>query len=425
MDRIYRLLHLNFANQDDRNIWYLILEIFWSSMLASAASFNAAYVVHLGASNTVIGWFNSIPALLAVIISLPAGRFLQRRTQRKPWILWALTIYRLSYLMMALIPLIQLLHIPQGSLAVLWLISWTAPATFFNVGWTPMLADVIPVEKRAATFTARNVVVGATMSVFTFLFGQWLYRVAFPLNYQLMYCFGVITSMMSIYFLLRIKVPDSVVSPPVAIKTRLNLRQQVLTVKKSIVDYPGFFQIVLNTTFYGIGLWLVQPLYIIYYVRTLHANDAWIGLQGTVGSLATIFGYTLWRWIMTRWGEHNTLKRTIITQGLFPVLVALSPSLTIILIAVALNGLVAAGINLSHFNTLLKLIPEDQRPAYTAIYMSLVNIGIFICPLVGVALANTFGFAPTLIVCGLLSCAGAFSFWIWPVIKPGEEPEPA
>ena len=127
---------------------------------------------------------------------------------------------------------------------------------------------------------------------------------------------------------------------------------------------------------------------------------------------------------MARWGEHNTLKRTIITQGLFPVLVALSPSLTVILFAVALNGLFAAGITLAHYNTLLKLIPEDQRPAYSAIYTSLVNIGIFICPLIGVGLATTFGFAPTMIVCGLMSCLGAFSFWIWPVIKPSLETEP-
>ncbi len=392
-------------------------------MLASAASFNGAFAVHLGATNADIGWLNSIPALLAVIISLPAGRFLQSRSQVKPWVIFSLTIYRLSYLMMAAIPLIKLAHIPQGTLSVIWLIMWSAPATVFNVGWTAMLADIIPVEKRAATFTARNVLVSAAMSVLSFLFGQWLYRVSFPLNYQIMYIFGVITSMISCYFLMLIKVPVSKKAPLVE-KPSPTLHQRVAAVRKAIADYPGFFQIVLNTSLFGLGLWLVQPLYIVYFVRTLHATDAWIGLQGTIASLATIFGYTIWRWIMTRWGEHNTLKRTIITQGLFPVLVAIAPSLNLILVAVALNSLIGAGINLAHYNTLLKLIPEDQRPSYTAIYFGLVNIGIFICPLLGVILANTFGFMPVLIVCGLLSCLGAFSFWIWPVWKDEVESIP-
>lgn len=421
MEKLYRALHLDITRQDDRNIWFLILEIFWASILASAASFNGAYAVHLGATNTDIAWLNSIPALLAVIVSFPVGRFLQSRSQLKPWILWALTVYRLSYAMMAIIPLVQLAHLSQGTLSVLWLIGWTAPATFFNVGFTPMLADVIPEEKRAATFTARNVVLGAAVSAFNFLFGQWLYYIAFPLNYQVMYLVGVVTSMMSIYYLSRIKVPAAVAPPPAPVKIRLNLPQQIQVVRRSIRDYPGFFLIVLNTSLYGIGLWLAQPLYIIYYVRILHASDAWIGLQGTVGSLATIFGYTLFRWIMARWGVHNTLKRTIITQGLVPVMVALAPSLTLILVAVAFNGLVASGINLSQYITLLKLIPEDRRASYSAIYTGLVNIGIFICPLVGVSLANAFGFVPSLIVFGLLSCIGAFSFWLWPVIK--EQPD--
>lgn len=420
MDRIYRILHLDLNQQDDRNAWYLILEIFWASILASAASFNAAFAVHLGASNADIGWLNSIPALLAVVVSIPAGRFLQGRARRKPWILWALTVYRLSYLMMALIPLIQMMHISQGTLVVIWLILWTAPATFFNVGFTPMLADVIPEGNRAATFTARNVVSSAVLSLLNFLFGQWLYRVTFPLNYEVMYTFGVVTSMISVYYLVSIKVPDAKI-PPVISRQVITLRQRWDSARSAISEYPGFFQIVLNTTLYGIGLWMVAPLYILYYVRELHATDAWIGLQGTIGSLATILGYTIFRAVMVRWGELKTLKHTIILQGLFPVLVGISPSLTPILIAIALNGIISAGINLSHVNTLLKLIPEDKRPAYTAIWTSLINSVSFICPLIGVALASTLGVKVTLIGCGLLSCLGAFSFWLWPVIKSEEK----
>ncbi len=419
MERIYRILHLDLSQQNDRNAWYLILEIIWASILASAASFNAAFAVHLGASNADIGWLNSIPALLAVIVSLPAGRFLQRRSRRKPWILWALTVYRLSYMMMALIPLIRLAHIPQGTMVVVWLILWTAPATFFNVGFIPMLADVIPEGNRAATFTARNVVSSAVLSLLNFLFGQWLYRVTFPLNYEVMYAFGVVTSMISVYYLVSIKVPDAIV-PPVVARPARSLRQRVQSARSAINEYPGFFQIVLNTTLYGIGLWMVAPIYIVYYVRVLHATDAWIGLQGTIGSLATILGYTIFRGVMVRWGEIKTLKHTIILQGLFPFMVGISPSLTPILLAVALNGLVVAGINLSHVNTLLKLIPEDKRPEYTAIWTSLINSVAFICPVIGIALSSVIGVQATLIGCGLLSCLGAFSFWAWPVIKSEE-----
>jgi MFS family permease len=81
--------------------------------------------------------------------------------------------------------------------------------------------------------------------------------------------------------------------------------------------------------------------------------------------------------------------------------------------------LMSPGVNLSHFNTLLGVIPDERRPEYTALYVSIVNIGAFISPLIGIALAGIFGFQPVLIGCGLLSILGSTSFWIWRVPQPG------
>ena len=103
-------------------------------------------------------------------------------------------------------------------------------------------------------------------------------------------------------------------------------------------------------------------------------------------------------------------------RGAFPLLVGLTQNLTLILLASALNGLVTAGINLSHFNVFLKVIPEDKRTEFHAVYATLVNIGAFIFPLVGVALTNVVSFSPLLIGCGILSMVGSSSFWWWPVV---------
>jgi MFS family permease len=157
----------------------------------------------------------------------------------------------------------------------------------------------------------------------------------------------------------------------------------------------------------------------------LGATEGWLGINGTVASLATIAGYAIWRWVIVRRGEPNVLRLTIVCVGLYPVAVGLLNSLPLILIATMFNGLLAPGVNLSHFNTLLKVTPEQDRPGYTAIYITLANIGAFVCPLIGVALATVFGIKPILIVCGVLSILGSTSFWLWPVTqvaKPRFEP---
>ncbi len=432
IDRLlWRLFKINLSNHDDRNAWYLVLELFWASILGSVATFNAAYAIRLGADNLQVSLLSSIPALMAVIVSYPAGQFLQRRARRMPWVLGTLFAYRASFLLVAMAPWLHLAGIQPGFMAVLILVISTAPAHFFNVGWIAMLGEVIPENRRAAVFTARNITNQVTASVAVFLCGQWLSRVALPVNYQLLYVFGFLASMMSMYYLFKLHVPESTVAEAMKPEPDPSAQRQPRTLraiarstiasagalKDEFTSHPAFFRITRNTFMHGLGVWMAAPLYTLYFVRQLNASDAWLGLNGTLASIGTIAGFSLWRWLISRWGEPVCLKRTIVLIGVYPVLVGLTPSLPVILAFGVLNGLVTPGVTLAHFNTLLKVTPAEARPRYTAIYITLMNIGAFVSPLVAVAIADWIGLAPMLVISGLLSVIGSTSFWWSPVMR--------
>jgi MFS family permease len=444
IDRLlWRFFKINLSNPDDRNAWYLVLELFWAAILGSVATFNAAYAIRLGADNLQVSLLSSIPALMAVLVSYPAGQFLQRRSRRMPWILGTLFAYRASFLLVAAAPWLHLFGIPPGLMAVLFIVLGSAPAHFFNVGWIAMLGEAIPENRRAAVFTARNIVNQGTVSIIVFLCGQWLSRMPFPGNYQSLYLIGFLASMVSMYYLFKLHVPDSPVAavaeprlddklPPASETSprprRISLRERAgafaLSAKKlraELNDNPAFFRITRNTFLHGVGVWMAAPLYTLYFVRQLDASDAWLGLNGTIASIGTIAGFSLWRWLIARWGEPVSLKRTICLIGVYPVLVGLTPSLPLILGYGVLNGLISPGVNLSHFNILLKVTPADARPRFTAIYITIMNIGAFISPLVSVAIADQVGLAPMLVVSGLLSIVGSTSFWWAPVLAPKPE----
>jgi predicted MFS family arabinose efflux permease len=55
--------------------------------------------------------------------------------------------------------------------------------------------------------------------------------------------------------------------------------------------------------------------------------------------------------------------------------------------------------------------------------MTIANLGIFFGPLIGVALGERIGFAPTLIVCGIASVIGSTSFWWSPVVHEADRLE--
>jgi MFS family permease len=181
-----------------------------------------------------------------------------------------------------------------------------------------------------------------------------------------------------------------------------------------LASHPGYPRIILDTLVYGIGPWMVAPLYTIFYVRTLGASNSWIGLLTTITSLAGIAGYYLWQKGIARWGDRRVLAGTMIVCALYPGLVGLSPSLTPILVIGAIYGLVVPGLNLSHFNTLLKVCPADRRPSALALYTMIMNVGAFVSPLVAVALADLIGVRTMLVVGTFFWMAGALLFLFHP-----------
>ena len=413
------LFHRVFSNAVGDNSWYLCLEIFWAAVYGSAQTFAGAYAIRLGATNSEVSLLTSIPPLTAALILLPAGQFLKSRDRRKNWLLSSLFVIRAGTLLFVLLPWLNLGSVSPGALFVVIFALLTIPTHFFNLGFIPFLAQVVPEPHRADTFAARNMLAGAMTSVCNFLFGIWLGWVAFPGNYQAMFLFGFGISMLSLYYLSKVNIDEARRIPPsqAASPARTPLPKQWSILFSAPWKVSGFRRIFINTLLHSIGLWAATPLYLLYFVRTLGASEAWLGLFGSVGGLSTIFGYLFWRRIIYRWGEPKTLQWTIVAVGLYPLLTGSVPSLIAILLIAGLNGLIAPGVNLSHFNTFLKVIPEEEHHNYTALYLTLLNIGAFICPTIGIALANQYGFAPVLMACGLLSIVGSTSFWLWPVVE--------
>jgi len=392
----------------ERNIWILYIEILWAYFLVAAMTFNAPYALRLGATNAEIGLLTSLPALLALVVTIPAGQFLARRARRLPLILWNLLAYRIGYLLIIFIPLLPLAF--KGQALVWTLVAFSTPAHFFNAGWSAVLADLIPEARRARVFAIRNVIAALVSTVVIFAAGQWLEHGRFPINYQLLYAIGALASFVGIVYMFQLRVPDS--APSTAATQPITSGSILRNARDMFLHQPDFRRIVVNTFAHAAGMWMIAPLYVLYYVRTLGAAEGWIGLNNMLANLSPVLGFFLWQRAIARWGENRVLKLTISIVGIYPILVGLSPGLTPILFWTALNGLITPGVTLSHFNMLLKVTPQAERPMYISVYTAIMNGGTFVMPLIGVLLAGLFGFAPVLIAGGILCLIGSSSFRI-------------
>jgi MFS family permease len=457
-------------SRTERNILYLYLEIFWAGVFMAALAFNATYALRLGASNTLMGWLSSIPALFAMIVLMPSARFLESRSDRGPWMHWSLAIGRGAFLGAALVPWIFKQHAAEAVVAVL--ILRTIPMHFFSAGFSPMLADVIPIRDRGAVMANRSIIMSATIATCTFLFGKWMDAAAniawaaFPTNYQIVYIVGTAAGLLSTYFISRVQLPRTAVirrkrsaaaarevepSAPAAADavdpalaplkrrprawrwartsvaratsavaatwTRLlaKLQSSRRSAQAMAKENQGFVRIVINSFFFNGGAWLVGPLYTILFVNQLGASDSWIGLNTTLAHIGVIGGNLIWRRLMDRWGADRALRYSVLPAAIYAFLVALFPNLTWILLWGVLISLVNPGVNLSHTSTLYELCPPERRASYLAIYATVANVGAFLAPLAGVALSNVMDIRWVLLIGGVIRLAGAGLFQIYRV----------
>lgn len=404
---------------DERNVYFLYAEIVFASILSAAGSFNSAYVLRLGGSNAMIGLMSSLPALLAMVCYIPSAGFLERRTRYMPWLVGSLLLSRSGYLVIPLLAFFLQGALPQITVAIL--ISMTIPSVFFSTAWSPLLSDVVPVRSRATVLSWRSILSSATIAPLIFLAGRWLDLIPFPANYQWMYILCFLGGAFSVYLVSRIKPPEKGSSAPASRPNRVPWRDMLGI--SLLRENRAFFRIVSNTLLYNMGSWMVGPLYIILFVRQLGASDGWVGMNGTLANVGVIVGYWAWRRIIRKTGETKAMLIALPLACVYPFLVAAVPHLTFILLAGFLINLINPGVNLSHSMIFLNLLPEGKKLTSTAVYSTIMNVGAFIAPLVGVALSEVIGIVPTLVVGGVMSLVGASLFYLFPVVaRPTETP---
>ncbi len=414
------------ASPVDRNIRLLYLEIFWAGILGGMVSFNDAFALRLGASNALVGLLTAAPPLIVAALSIPAARLLERHADRRPYMLWGLLLSRLGYLGVALLPLLE----PSNTATwlVIWLVVLNVPMILFNAGWMPLLADILPEGRRAFVFSRRNIIYFAVIAVVTYAAGRWLNATAFPSNYQTLYAFGAAAAFLSCAVLERLTIPPSVVhsreaSPrhkriPIPTVSWRAVRHEV---REEVRSHRPFWNLTLGSFIFTFGIWMSSPLFILYFVRELHADDAWIGLFRGVQNFAVVGGFLLGERLI-RW---KGFRRVLVYMGplspLYPFAVALFADLNLSLIAVVVIGLINPCLDLSRANLLLKFPPRERRASYVSFWTTIMNVGAVIAPLLSVAIADRIGLRAGLIVAACVRLAGALLFFVFKIEEPPAE----
>jgi len=416
------------------NLRHLYLDIFWFGILAGTTlAFLAVFAARIGASSIQIGLLSAGPAVVSLLFTLPAGRWLEGKPLIRSTYLSAF-VQRSGYLVLVAIPWLFV----QPQLQIWVIIGLTLvmslSGTLVAIAFNALYAEVVPVEWRGKVVGWRNALVAISVTLTTLLSGYLLDQISFPLNYQIVFLIGACGALLSSYHLSRIRHPDESVRQPVSPATVLPAsitrahwwdwlvqigRKKVVErtrrkplLRMDLISSPFGLLMAGYLAFYTFQYFSV-PIFPLVYVNVLHLTDGEISLGTAMFHGTMMIGSLFLNRLSVLLGHRKLMLLGVFLFAQFPLLLGLATGAVLYYVACVLGGFIFAFLNGGLINRLMERVPATDRPAHMALHNLALNMGILAGSLLGPLFGEWMGLREVLYLSAGLRLVAAMLLWKW------------
>lgn len=425
-----------------RLFFHLYWDIAWFGILSgSTLSFLSIYATRLGADAFQIGLLSAGPAVVGLLFTLPAGRWLQSRPVGGA-VFWSAAFARLGYLLFALLPMLLPPSYQVLSL-ILVVLMMTIPNTVLSIGFNALYASAVTPEWRAHVAGIRNAMLSLVFVITSLLCGWLLNQLSFTVGYVVIFALGFCGAVMSTFHLwfLRHITGETEPGPPrirgtigdlarpgdmriLGITLRTSIAPRAFARSMNLLRFEvlrgAYGQVVAALLLFHIALFIPIPLMPLYWVERLHFSDGDISLGTAIFHCAVLFGSLRVGRLAERFGNHRVTVIGGLLLSLYPLLTAAMTNLSVYLVVSVIGGLAWSLVGGAIGNYLLENVPATDRPAYLAWYNLALNLAVLLGSLLGPLLADTFGLVEALVISFVARALGALAVWV--VRQPTMQP---
>lgn len=428
------MAHASIPTVHRSNFRHLYMEIGWFGIVnGSLIAFSSVYLTRVGASTVQLGWFSAIPALMALILSLPAGFWLQNKKMDRS-VFWSAFIFRFYYLIWPLLALF--FSEPMQVNVVLFVtILMGIPGTLLSISFNALFAAIVPPEWRNHVIGIRHALLAMASVLSSLLCGALLDRLPFPLGYQLVFGVAAFAGAMSTLHLWFLNdqtkpaepynVPQLVrdvarpgiftagglIRPPMAFRY-LRRRPQLRLPQVQILS-GDFGRGMAVIGFMYVALYIPNALYYPYWVDELNYSDQLISYGSALFYVCQFASATQLARVANWMGNQKSLAFGATLLSAYPGITAMSVHPIAFLLASAFSGIgwgIAGGAILTY---VLERVPDDQRPNYMAWYSLLTNVAILIGSLLGPVIGEWMGLRLGLALGGIIRLLSGLAVWLY------------
>lgn len=355
---------------------------FWGLLNGSVINFLGVYCSRIGATAFQMGMLTAIPALMNLIITMPAMLMLRGVPVMKI-VPRAALITRAFYLL--LVPLPILLPPETQTWVILGIILLQSiSGTVAGMIGNAFLAESIPVEWRGQVVGTRTALVSIATMLTSIVVGQILNTMSLSNGYLVVFAIGFVGSIASVYHLFQVKA----VAPPEPLP--VNNTTSDGKVRFSLLKGP-FGRMLLMMFLLNIAIFIPQPIFPLYQVNVLQLSDQTISLAASLFSLILFISSAQSGALARRIGFRRMTGVGMLIAAVSTAMFTFSFNPWIYFGTQLVGGVGWALYSSGAVNYLLESIPPDDRPPHLAWYNLAINAAVLICGLASQQLVGSFG----------------------------------
>lgn len=363
-------------DQVKANTRYLVLDVLWFGVaLPSTARFLSVYAIRLDASPTLLGWLTALPAIIALGTSALAEwwrRHFRNDVQAATWI-------GLPYRLMFLLPAFTALF--PSSFQTTWLLLAVAiPAFMQGISGTVflvMMRNAVPPDAITGVISRRALAFNIAVAISTLIYGFWLEHVAFPHNYQVMYVSAFGFSLISLWAVTRVRMPENAAPVVASGDERLGGERAGLR--------PLLLMLAVT---YGAAL-TIAPIIPLRLVDELGASEGFMSYFALAELGAAAAAAALTDRLVRRFGALPVTTVGIVVAGLAILPLALSTSLVLALVSGSLSGATWTAATIAMFGYYTAHTASLNATRVMRLYNQVIMLSFFVGPMLGSQLAET------------------------------------
>ncbi|MGL4651301.1 MAG: MFS transporter, partial [Caldilineaceae bacterium] len=371
-----------------RYFFHLYADVAWYGLLAgSAMAFLSVYLTRLGAGAQAIGLLNAGPALVGLLLTLPAGRWLHNRPIGRAVVNTAI-IHRMGYAIWIVLPFLLTPEAQIQAFIVLTLVM-TVPGTALAVGFNALYAAAVPPRERGRVAGVRNATLAVTYVITSLLSGYILSNLPLQTGYAIVFAIGLVGAAGSTFHLWQLRGltgregidPGDVRSPlgdfasPGSMRSGGNgMRSSVALrvfargraiLRPEILRTP-YGLVVGSLLLFHFAQYIPIALFPLMWVNELGFTDQQISIGTAVFHVSVLIGSLQLARLTDRRGNLWIMVTGVVGLSLYPLIIANTWGLPLYVVASVVGGAAWSMVGGALPNYLLEIAPRHDRPAYLA-----------------------------------------------------------